>query len=112
VVGDLSGSRALRELAAVLDEMGAPLTAFYVSNVEFYLWQSRTFDDWIDNLAALPRAPGAVVIRSYFPNFGRGHPSEVAGYYATQSLQPVSSLVRGGFGSYWEVVTRDVVPLR
>ncbi len=52
------------------------------------------------------------MIRSYFPNFGGGHPSAVPGYYATQTLQPVATLVGSGFSSYWEVVTRDVIGLR
>lgn len=112
VVGDLSGPSALRAIGEVLSEMGVTLRAFYTSNVEFYLWQARTFDEWVGNLRTLPAAADAVVIRSYFPSFGGGHPSAVPGYYATQSLQPVSTLLDGGFTSYWDVVTRDVLPLR
>jgi hypothetical protein len=88
VVGDLAGRSALRALGDVMREMGVELRAFYVSNVEFYLWQLRTFDG----------------------NF-RGHPSSVPGYYATQTLQPWSTLVAGGFSGYWETITRDVIPL-
>jgi hypothetical protein len=112
VVGDLSGAHALRELGVVMREMGVELTAFYASNVEYYLWQSGTFSRWIDNLTALPVADGAVVIRSYFPNFGRGHPSAVPGYYSTQSLQPVAALVASRFVSYWDVVTQGIIELR
>ena len=112
VVGDLSGRHAIREIGAVLRESGLPLTAFYVSNVEFYLWRARSIERWVDNGRSLPVADGAVVIRSYFPNFGAGHPSAVRGYYATQSLQPVAVLSHGGFTSYWDMVTREVLPLR
>jgi hypothetical protein len=112
VVGDLAGRHALRELGVVLREMELELTAFYASNVEYYLWQDRTFERWLENLRRLPTADDAVVIRSYFANFGRAHPSAVPGYYATQILQPVATLDEGGFASYWEVVTRDVVLLR
>lgn len=112
VVGDLAGPHALREMGAVMGEMGLELTAFYASNVEFYLWRDRTLDEWLDNLRSLPAHPDAVLIRSYFSNFGRGHPSAVRGYYATQVVQPVSTLVEGGFDSYWDLVTRDVLPLR
>ena len=112
VVGDLSGSDALREMGVVMRELGVELTAFYASNVEFYLWQSRTFERWIDNLSTLPAADDAVVIRSYFPNFGRGHPSAVTGYYSTQTLQPVATLLGSSFSSYWDVVTRAIVELR
>lgn len=112
VVGDMTGPRALRAMGDAMREMGVELTAFYASNVEFYLWQSRTFDRWIANLASMPAADGALVIRSYFPNAGPAHPSAVAGYYSTQTLQPVATLLEGSFASYWEVVTRGALPLR
>jgi len=112
VVGDLAGSHAVREMGAVMEEMGVRLSAFYVSNVEFYLWGGGAFETWRANLATLPAAENAVVIRSYFPNGGRLHPQAVPGYYATQTLQPVSTLVQGDFASYWDLVTRDAVPLR
>lgn len=112
VVGDLAGPHALREMGEVMREMGVELTAFYASNVEFYLWRDRTLDAWLDNLRSLPAHPDAVLIRSYFSNFGRGHPSAVRGYYATQIIQPVSTLVDGRFDSYWDLVTRDAIPLR
>ena len=112
VVGNLAGDHALPELGRVLGEMGVELHAFYASNVEFYLWGDGTFSRWVENLAELPATAGAVVIRSYFPNFGGTHPSAVSGYYATQTLQPVRTLVEGRFTSYWDVVTRDALPLR
>lgn len=112
VVGDMAGPSALREMGDVMRELGVELKAFYASNVEFYLWQAGTFRRWVDNLATLPVATDAVVIRSYFPNAGRAHPSAVRGYYSTQSLQPVATLLETPFASYWDVVTRGVLPLR
>jgi hypothetical protein len=112
VVGDLAGEHALVETGAVLREMGLTLSAFYASNVEFYLWQGGTLARWQANLASLPAAANAVVIRSYFANFGGPHPSAVPGYYSTQILQPVAVTTAGGFDSYWALVTRDVLELR
>lgn len=112
VVGDLAGSHALGEIARVLEARDLEVRAIYASNVEYYLWQARTFERWVENVRALPRARDAVVIRSYFPNSGGRHPSAMPGYYATQALQPLSTLAQGDFASYWDVVTRDVVPLR
>lgn len=111
VVGDMAGAHALSEMGAVMGEMDVRLSAFYTSNVEFYLWRGGTFEAWRDNLASMPSADGAVVIRSYFPNFGGTHPSAVPGYFATQTLQPVAVLLAGGFTSYREVVTRGIIPL-
>jgi hypothetical protein len=112
VVGDLAGEHALREMAAVLREMGLQLTAFYTSNVEFYLWRAGTFSKWAENLSTFPATTNAVVIRSSFPNFGGVHPSAVPGYHATQTLQPVAALEKGGFSSYSDLVTRDIIDLR
>jgi hypothetical protein len=112
VVGDLAGATAIREIGTVMREMDLELSAFYTSNVEYYLWRDRTFQGWVDNVQSLPSADDAVVIRSYFPSFGREHPSAVLGYHATQSLQPVATLAAGDFAGYWEVVTRDALPLR
>jgi len=111
VVGDLAGPRAVREVGAVMREMGVSVGAFYASNVEYYLWQSGTLTRWVGNVATLPAADGAVVIRSYFPNAGRSHPQALSGYYATQSLQPLTTLAAGGFTSYWDLVTRDLLEL-
>ncbi|MCG6957614.1 MAG: hypothetical protein LJF04_16610 [Gemmatimonadetes bacterium] len=112
VVGDLAGDHALHEMATVLREMGLQLTAFYTSNVEFYLWRASTFTTWVENLSAFPATSNAVVIRSFFPNFGGAHPSAVPGYHATQTLQPVAVLEQGGFSSYYDLVTKDVIDLR
>ncbi len=115
VVADLAGPRAVREAGVVLREAGLEMKAVYTSNVEFYLWRGGTFDAWADNLASLPLADDAVIIRSYFPNLGR-HPSALPGYYATQLLQPAASVVRARegepFESYADLVTRDLIELR
>jgi hypothetical protein len=111
VVGDLAGPSAVGEIGKVMRESGLELTAFYVSNVEFYLWRAGSFERWRSNLARLPSAPNAVVIRSYFPNSGRRHPSALPGYFSTQTLQPVQTLLGGSFTSYWDVVTRGVFEL-
>lgn len=116
VVGDMAGPHALAEMGEVMREMGVALNAFYTSNVEFYLWRARTFDRWVENLASLPVAEGAVVIRSYFPNFGGTHPSALPGYYATQTLQEVATVLAASgeepFRGYLDLVTRDVLELR
>lgn len=111
LVADLAGPSGLRAVGALLRERGLEVGAVYTSNVEFYLWRGGTFEAWRENMASLPLADEAVVIRSYFPNTGRAHPSAVPGYFATQSLQPAAEVVRGGFTTYWDVVTRGILHL-
>lgn len=88
VVGDLSGATAMANVARYLDETGLEVTALYTSNVEFYLFQQRTFSRFVENLEALPLAPGGVIIRSYFNRFRASHPRTVPGYASTQLVQP------------------------
>jgi len=89
VVGDLSGPKAVKAIAAYLREIHQPVSAFYLSNVESYLFRYGTFAGFVDNVRALPAAPGAVLIRSWF---GRGIalPNSLPGHYSTQLVQPVT----------------------
>lgn len=66
VVGDLSGPQALRAIGDEMRAGGQSLSAIYVSNVEDYLFRGRRFGRWVSNLAQLPHAANAVVIRSVF----------------------------------------------
>jgi hypothetical protein len=66
VVGNLSGPRAIVAIGELLKRRGEPLSAFYTSNVEFYLARAGTLDRFLENLARMPRKNHAVVIRSVF----------------------------------------------
>ena len=69
VVGNLSGTSALAGIGRLLREKGESLSAFYASNVEFYLERDGSYQRFIGNLARIPRTSRAVIIRSIF---GRG----------------------------------------
>lgn len=85
VVGDLAGPKALRAIAGELVRRRQRVSAFYTSNVEFYLARAGTLDTFTDNLARIPRAPGAVVIRSVFGRFEGGSRS---------TTEPIDALLR------------------
>ena len=103
VVGNLAGNRALPAIAAFLRAQQTPLAALYTSNVEFYLFRDGSFPQFVRNLAALPRHPRSVIIRSAF-NTVRMEP----GYGSASMTQPASELVdgfaAGRFRSYIEIV--------
>ena len=63
------------------------MTAFYTSNVEFYLMGDRRFDPFCANVRALPRRENAVLIRSYFNRYRGYHPLTIDGHGSTQILQ-------------------------
>ena len=65
VVGNFSGPHALRRVGAWMNERGARLGAFYVSNVEQYLF--RQSDDWsrfYSNVGTIPLDSNSRFIRS------------------------------------------------
>ena len=72
VVGDLAGPSALAGIGKLLGARRETLSAFYASNVEFYLQREGTFPRFVANLRQIPRAPHAVIIRS---NFRRAYSS-------------------------------------
>ena len=116
VVGDLAGEHALPEIGRVIAEQGERVSAFYTSNVEFYLMREGSFPRFAATVAALPRDERSVIIRSYF-NRPRGpHPQAIPGYASTQLLQTVDSFAEqaasGGPAGYWELVTRNSLDLR
>jgi hypothetical protein len=83
VVGNLAGPSAMAAVARALVARHEQLSAFYASNVEFYLERDGTYQRFTTNLARMPRAPNSVIIRSIFGRAG-GSLSE---------LQPIAELL-------------------
>jgi hypothetical protein len=113
VVGDFAGDHALRAIADLLHSHGTPVTAFYTSNVEFYLWGDGTFEPYAANVSRLPLAERSVLIRSFFGrNVGYVHPAAVPGYYSVQLVQDLREFVAtvqgGGYRTYFDVVMPPV----
>jgi hypothetical protein len=115
VVGDFSGSHALKELGSFLKEKDEKITVFYASNVEQYLIRDMTWPDFIDNLKQLPFDDRALFIRTHWSNY-IPHPEEVPGYQFTQILQWVKLFLNAvppnRSLSYWDIVTTDTIKLR
>jgi hypothetical protein len=71
VTGDFTGPKALRAVGDYVRAHHATITAFYVSNVEFYLF--RQGDDWkkfYANVATLPLDDSSTFIRSLSQSYG------------------------------------------
>jgi hypothetical protein len=90
VVGDLAGETALPAIAEFLEARGTPVSVFYVSNVEFYLFRQRGFAAFMANLERLPLAPGALVVRSAFTG-ARPDP----GYNSASMTQEIGAMIGG-----------------
>jgi hypothetical protein len=66
VVGDVSGPHALRAIGRAIAARGERVSAFYISNVESYLYREGAYGRFMTNLNVLPRDARSVMIRSTF----------------------------------------------
>jgi hypothetical protein len=119
ITGDLSGGKAVKAVGEFLREIGEKVSAFYVSNVEFYLWRADSMQRFVDNLKALPTNDHSLIIRSYFnyAYYTNVHPQTIENYFSVQLLQTIDSLIKdydtnGGYGSYYELTTRRSLDLK
>jgi hypothetical protein len=69
VVADFGGPKAIRSIGAYLKMRGATVGAFYLSNVEQYLYQDGKWPAFCRNVATLPLDATSTFIRS---TSGRG----------------------------------------
>jgi len=110
VVGNFAGPKALRAVGRYIREHGAVVSAFYVSNVEQYLFQDSLFEDFAKNVATLPLDGQSTFIRSVSTRFG------YSGAYLwtdgrASALDPMAAFVRdfqlGRIKSYYDVNARS-----
>jgi hypothetical protein len=106
VVGNLAGRSALRNIGALMKARGVSLSAFYTSNVEFYLFGEGSFPTFVENLRAIPHSPKSLIIRSMFDGFAF---AAQPGYYSVSATQPVDDLLQrygaGRIAGYRDLVT-------
>jgi hypothetical protein len=69
VVGNLAGPSAVAAIGRALTVRQERVSAFYVSNVEFYLFGDGSFSRFAANLGRLPHLPNGVLIRSIFGRY-------------------------------------------
>ena len=109
VVGDFAGPKAIRTVASYLKEHDASVTAFYLSNVEQYLFQQD--DDWskfYKNVQTLPLDPSAQFIRSVFNGLAATSQSSGYGLRSASLLSSIPDLLKafgaGDIQSYYDVI--------
>jgi hypothetical protein len=71
VVGNFGGTKALRAVGTYIREHGATVTAFYLSNVEQYLYQDSLWGAFCANVASMPLDSSSTFIRT-MQGGGRG----------------------------------------
>ena len=107
IVGNLAGSKALASVAKFLAASNLKVTAFYTSNVEFYLFRDGSFPAFVANLGRLPHDSGSVIVRSVFAAGGAGV-ARVPGYNSASLTQNIDALLagyaKGQFRQYAELI--------
>jgi hypothetical protein len=115
-VGDLAGPMAFKAIGKYISEMKERVSAFYVSNVEFYLHRQGIFDKYVENLKALPIDNRSMIIRSYFNYYAPPHRQAEGNHFSTQLLQRVDDLIKqcqsGECDTYEDVVNKNSILLR
>ncbi len=108
LIGDFAGEQAFRRLGRVLESRRATVSAFYLSNVEFYLFRQRKWPAFVDNVRELPTDEHSVFIRAY-ANLHRPHPKMVDDHITVSLVQNIHAFLRnareGRYHSLWDVVT-------
>lgn len=116
VVGDLSGPQAMKAIGQYVAEIKEHVSAFYVSNVEFYLQRQGTFDKFAENLKSLPIDNRSVIIRSYFNYYAPAHPQAEPNHFSTQLMERIDDLLKqcasGECESYNDIVTKNSILLK
>jgi len=72
VVGNFGGTKALRAVGKYVRDHGAMITAFYLSNVEQYLYQDGIWQNFCTNVSTMPLDESSTFIRSSQGGFGGG----------------------------------------
>jgi hypothetical protein len=88
VVGDFAGPKAIRAVGEYLKQRRATVTAFYLSNVEQYLFrQPADADRFYRNVETLPIDSTSTFIRSVPPGGGIGPSSIMSGIFSAATSQ-------------------------
>jgi hypothetical protein len=93
VVGNFAGPKALRAVGKYAREHREVVTAFYVSNVEQYLFQDLIWQDFYRNVATLPLDETSTFIRSVSSRMGYTGPMQWTDGRAT-ALDPIKASLR------------------
>lgn len=113
VTGDFAGKQALSGIADYIRNRGDVVSAFYLSNVEYYLFPEGIMSDFARNVGRLPIYDRSVLIRAFVNLRYGAHPATHGSHLMTTVLQYIGSFNRlskaGRYRTYWDVGTADYI---
>jgi len=108
VVGDFGGPTALRAVGKYLTANRATVTAFYLSNVEQYLFQGDAWRAFFENVSTLPVDSSSTFVRAVFNMGGMrttpGPPGARSITLRASIAESVKAFTEGRIGTYYDVV--------
>ncbi len=109
LVGDFAGPRAIRAVGQYLKDHDAAVTAFYLSNVEQYLFDhSEDWNQFYTNVRQLPVDPSGTFIRSVFNGYAVPYNSRTGFLRSASLLSAIPDLLdafaNGQIGTYYDVI--------
>lgn len=111
VTGDFAGGHALRAIGDFVRGRGDRISAFYLSNVEYYLQPEGRLDEFAANVRYLPTDGRSVLIRAYVNLRQRAHPLRVERDLMTTVLQYTRSFSQlfadGAYRSYLDLGVKN-----
>jgi hypothetical protein len=108
LTGDFGGKKALRAVGQYLKDHNATVTAFYLSNVERYLFQSNGnqnggWTNFFDNVGALPLDASSTFIRSGGGGFQAGGAGMRAANVLASMQETLAAVKDGRIRTYNDV---------
>lgn len=95
LVGDFAGPKTIRSVGKYLHDHDAPITVFYTSNVDTYLFENNVWQAFYANVATLPMSASSTFIRTLNMRT-RGVAVQIRGFRTqwTSLLCPMAPLVQ------------------
>ena len=111
VTGDFAGGHALRAVGDFVRGRGDRVSAFYLSNVEYYLYPDGRLDEFAENVRYLPTDGRSVMIRAFVNLRQKAHPARVDRHLMTTVLQYTRSFSQlfadGAYRSYLDLGVKN-----
>ena len=112
IVGDFGGTKALTSVAGYLRRNGYTLAAYYTSNVEQYLFDGRSFPNFVSNVRKMPINEKSLIIRAVRMR-SRIHPGYISGHRMSPLLEFVSVFLKdyddGLYPDYWSLISTHYI---
>ena len=101
LVGDFAGPKTLKAVAGYLKKHSCPVSLFYISNVEQFLFQNGAFDAYVKNVKALPIGSGSLMIRSVIARYRSRYPRPMMATLMQSLSGFLTEYDQGRYTDYW-----------